>query len=618
MSVRNKPLLIYDGGCNFCRKIVEHWRDETGEFVDYAAYQEVADRFPQIPFERFDISVQLIFPGGEIYEGADAVFRTLALAPGWGWLLWLYRHIPGFAPVSEAVYRWVSEHRNRISVVTRWWGRGRVVPPRYYLTRNLFLIMLAAIYGVAFASMWVQVTGLIGEHGIVPAQGFLQFIEQHLGWERFWVYPTVFWISASDLALKFVCAAGVGLAVLGVLGWAPPLVFFLLWVLYLSLFTVSGEFLHFQWDTMLLEAGFLAIFFAPMRWSLHSPDPPRPSTAILYLYRWLLFRLMFLSGTGKLASGDPTWRSLTALDFHFETQPLPTWLAWYFHQLPGWVHQLAVVAVLFVQIVVPLFIFGPRRYRIGVFWIFFIFQALIILTGNYTYFNLLTITVGLLLIDDSYWGRVLPRRLRELWSPRPVPGWEPVFKHYAVGCVTVLVLFISVFQVVIRAVEPSPLLRPFEKVVEWVDPFRLVNYYGLFTVMTTSRPEIIIEGSRDGKTWEEYDFKWKPGNVSRRPEFVAPHQPRLDWQMWFAALGSYQQNPWLAYFMMRLLQGSPDVERLLEHNPFPDEPPRYIRALMYDYHFSDPSVRDREGHWWTRQYLAPYSPVLQLQEQPSP
>jgi hypothetical protein len=385
----------------------------------------------------------------------------------------------------------------------------------------------------------------------------------------------------------------------------------LLWLFYLSLVTISSPFLSFQWDNLLLEAGFLAILLAP--WQLRpkrdTEGPPRLALWALWL---LLFKLIFSSGLVKILSGDPTWRTLTALDFHYETQPLPTPLAWYAHQLPQWFQATSVVVMFVIELIIPFLIFIPRLRR----WAFFPLvglQLLILLTGNYAFFNWLTITLCVLLLDDDFLDRAWPKRaINQTVKVTNVPSGESsftknLFQHYIIPLGAALVMLLSVAQM---AGIVLPLPAAARSVLGWVSPFRTINNYGLFAVMTISRPEIIIEGSNDGQSWMPYESKWKPGDPHRPPPLVAPHQPRLDWQMWFAALGNYQNNPWLINLMIRLLEGSPEVEALLAHNPFPNTPPHFIRATVYNYHFTD--FEDTSGNWWRRELQGPYTPVLSL------
>src|SRR5712692_8249886 len=421
---RSLPLLIYDGDCSFCRLWIERWRVLTGDRVDYAVYQQVSGRFPEIPLERFKKSVQLVLPGGQVLAAAEAVFRTLAFAPRHGAMLWMYENIPGVAALSEAVYRSVAARRSFFYRITRLlWGPS-LAPASHLLTRWVFLRLLGLIYLIAFASLAVQITGLVGSQGIVPAARFLDAVRAHFGPERYWEFPTLAWLGASDAFLRGLTLGGAALSLLLIAGVATAPVLVALWVLYVSLNVVGQDFLMFQWDGLLLEAGFLAIFLAPFQFLPRLRREREPSRAVLWLLRFLAFRLVVSSGLAKLVSRDPTWRNLTALNYHYETQPLPTPLGWYARQLPVEFQKFCVAVMFFVEIVVPFLVFAPRRLRFfGVGAMIFL-QVLIALTGNYTFFNLLTIALCLLLFDDAALGRMVPRRLRH-WLPAGAATFTP-------------------------------------------------------------------------------------------------------------------------------------------------------------------------------------------------
>ncbi len=599
-----KPLLLFDGDCGFCRRWVERWKSLTGDRVDYAPSQEAGSRFPEISAEEFRRSVQLVLPDGRVFEGAEAVFVSLSFAPRRKWLLAVYRNVPGFAPVSEAAYRLIARHRTAASAATSaLWGKS-VERPSYLLANALFLRLLGISYFVAFVSLWVQVDGLIGSRGIMPAGSFLEAARSQLGGERWMVLPTLSWFDASDGFLHFLCGAGTLASLLVIAGFAPAPALILCWISYLSLSNVGQPFLDFQWDLLLLETGFLGIWLAPVR-RLRLGLALEPSPAVRALLLWLLFRLMFSSGFVKLGSGDPTWRNLTALTYHYWTQPLPPWTAWYVSHTPIWFHKLSCVVMFAVELGAPLFIVAPRRLRLIACGATVGLQAIIAATGNYAFFNLLTVALCILLLDDS----VFPSRLRERAAADPLAagGRWPRVVLAPVAAVVLLASLVE-FAGTLRFRFPWPGFAI--SAVRTAIAFRSVGNYGLFMVMTTSRPEIIVEGSEDGASWLPYEFRWKPGDVMRRPRFVAPHQPRLDWQMWFAALGDYRESPWFIAFLGRLLQGSPDVERLLLWNPFPNHPPRYIRAVLYDYRFTDAAERRSTAAWWQRTERGLYCPIL--------
>jgi lipase maturation factor 1 len=615
------PLLLFDGDCGFCRFWVARWQAMTRGRVDFAPAQQEASRFPQVTEEAWKRSVQLVTPEGAVYGGAEAVFRMLACAPEHRWMLAVYRHLPGARPVSEAAYRLVADNRGFFSKLTRLAGGRDAAPSSYVLSRWVYLRLLGLVYVIAFLSLRVQVVGLIGAHGILPAGNFLQAVQSYYGSASYRLVPTLAWISSSDAALKLLCSVGALFGLLVMLGVVTGPALALAWLCYLSLVTVGQDFLTFQWDILLLEAGFLAIFLAPWR-LLESPwrsGASFVSTTPIWLGRWLLFRVMFLSGAVKLLSGDSTWRNLTALEYHYWTQPLPTPVAWYAAQLPAWFQRISVVGVFTLELGVPFLIFTPRRFRRVGAGLVAGFQLLIALTGNYCFFNLLTISLCVLLLDDSFFSRWLPTRLVDRRAGGTSAGKRAVFlAPFGKGMRAAL-------AVVILMISGSEMLATFEQgavvpgfvrqLAEWQAPFYLANSYGLFAVMTTSRIEIVVEGSNDGQTWQAYEFKYKPGDLARRPPWVAPYQPRLDWQMWFAALGTYQQNPWFASFMIRLLQRAPEVTALLERNPFPNAPPLYVRAVGYDYHFTDFTARQATGDWWRRERKGLYFPEALLRGQ---
>jgi hypothetical protein len=441
--------------------------------------------------------------------------------------------------------------------------------------RWLFVRALALVYLCAFLSLAVQVEGLIGSGGILPAQELLRYVWERTGIERYWLLPTLFWLDASDGALLLACGGGAALSLALLAGLAPVPVLALLWALSLSLAGVGQVFLGYQWDALLLETGLLAIFFAPggVRPGV-AGEPPR---LVLWLLRWLLFRLMFGSGLVKLASGDPTWRSLAALDYHYWTQPLPTWLGWYAHQLPSWFQQASVAAMFGVELVAPWLVFAGRRARLVAFFPLAGLQLLIAATGNYAFFNLLTLALCLTLLDDQS----LPGRWRARLAGPPLVPTGRRFRPPDLALAAV-VLPLSLMQLLAATRLPVRWPETLVALYRAAAPFESVNGYGLFAVMTTSRREIVVEGSRDGASWTAYEFRYKPGDARRAPGFVAPHQPRLDWQMWFAALAPCDASPWLTRFLQRLQQGSPAVVGLLAGDPFPGEPPHFGRAALYD------------------------------------
>jgi len=610
---RDRPLLIFDGECHFCRRWIARWRQSTGERVEYAPFQEVGSLHPEISPERFERSLQFVETDGAVYQGAEGAFRALAHAPFGGWPLWIYTHAPFAKSFSEGIYRFVAGHRVAFSRLTRClWGES-VEKASHVLTRWIYLRLLGLVFLIAFLSLGIQTKGLIGEHGIQPASRLLEAMSSSLpASERFNRFPTLCWLSPGDDSVQLLWVGGAALSVLLILDVAPGPILLLLWAFYLSLSTVSGVFLNFQWDILLLETGFLSILFAPWKLlpGLHRDTEPSP--VMRWLLRFLLFRLMFASGVVKLASGDPTWWNLSALTRHYETQPLPTWIGWYAHQLPATIQQASAAVMFFIELAVPFLIFLPRRPRLVAFTLFVAFQILIALTGNYCFFNLLTLVLAVLLLDDTQVARFFPPAMRaQSDSPRR-KGFGRWLHAPAVAALLGVLLPLEIMALSRCARREIAWPESMRRIEMRVLPFRIVGSYGLFSVMTTTRNEIVVEGSNDGETWREYAFRWKPGDLDRRPGFVEPHQPRLDWQMWFAALGDIRSNLWFQNFLIRLLQGSKDVLDLLEKNPFPESPPRYVRAVLYEYHFTDRAQHRTDGTWWRREWKRLYCPPVAL------
>lgn len=371
---------------------------------------------------------------------------------------------------------------------------------------------------------------------------------------------------------------------------------FITWVLYLSFVSTGSYFLAFQWDCLLLETGFLGIFFAIMT--------PPPFTLVLALWL-LLFRLMFASGAVKILSRCPEWRARTAMKFHYETQPLPNSIAYYIHKCPLWFHSFSVYLVFFFELVVPFMYFGTAEIRLAAFILTVFFQFLIILTGNFAFFNVLAIVLCIPLLND--------KTLSALFKPVAQTGAMSSPNLYmALSIVGAIFIFLGVLQLINRFVPTrfvSLLLRPFSY-------FYITNSYGLFARMTNYRDEIIIEGSMDGENWQEYEFYWKPDNLSKMPSQAAPYHPRLDWQMWFAALGHYRANPWFTALVTRLLEGSKEIRPFFKTNPFPDVPPKFVRALVYSYHFTTLKEKKKTGNWWKRTYKGIYIPQCSLKIKP--
>ncbi|MGR9053349.1 MAG: lipase maturation factor family protein [Gammaproteobacteria bacterium] len=462
----------------------------------------------------------------------------------------------------------------------------------------LFFRGLGLIYFAAFASMSVQVEGLIGSDGILPLRETLTEVGRIFPYRPYLHFPTVFWLNASNQVLTGVCFAGMAASVFLFLNLLKRTALIVCFALYLSIINAAQEFTNFQWDALLAETGFTALFLTG------------GSPLAVFLFRFLIARFMFMGGVVKLAGGDPNWLNLTALDFHYLTQPLPSPVAYYAYYLPQWFNKLCVAGVFVIELIIPFFVFLPGRFRRFAGWCFIALQSAIILTGNYNFFNLLTILLCLSLFDDSALKNKMPTSLvstiaRE--SPRPGTG-----AHMLAGTWMLLVLLTCAAHFWLYNIkQPLPvLLKP---LVQTTSSLNLVNMYGPFAVMTTERKEIIVQGSDDGKHWLTYHFRYKPGKLDKPLTWNIPHQPRLDWQMWFAALSPEAHNPWFAAFMTRLLEGSPHVLSLLADNPFPEHAPKYVKALSYRYSFTTPEQRADTGRIWHREYLGIYRPAYDLE-----
>jgi len=502
--------------------------------------------------------------------------------------------------------------------------------------RSVFLRGLGLVYLAAFGSMAAQVDGLIGSRGISPAAEYLAEAGRilELRPSTYWLLPTLCWLDASDGTLHALCWGGVALSMALVAGFLPGVCAALLWLFYLSIVVVGQNFLSFQWDSLLLEAGLLAVLLTPWGARLGRAGD-EPSGFTIWLVRWLVFRLMFLSGVAKLASHDPTWSDWRALEYHYQTQPLPAWTSWYIHQMPPWFHELSVGFMFYAELVAPFFMVGPRAIRVAGFVSMMFLQVLIAATGNYGFFNLLAVVLCLSLLDDrdaqwlqrvsrytgQRWGSVWrwaferrrsiagraaeesePKQPGRLWSwpRRTVAGVLGGVIIAVTGGQTVEVLWPG-------SVVPAGLIT----LIRSVGPLRSFNSYGLFAVMSTKRPEVVVEASDDGVIWIPYGFRWKPSELDRAPRFTTPHLPRLDWQMWFAALGGdCRTQPWFLRFQRRLLEGEPEVLGLLRENPFPAQPPRYVRARLYLYKFTTWGSTD----WWACEDQGLFCPPLTLDD----
>ncbi len=457
---------------------------------------------------------------------------------------------------------------------------------------------LSVAYFIAFLSLIPQVLGLFGRQGILSIDHLLNILDKELKAERFYHLPSVFWFFSADFALKAVCFAGLMASSLAFMGFSQSFMLAICFVCYLSFVSCGQIFLNYQWDTLLLELGFLGLFFAPFKWEWLPFGAYILHPVVYGLVLLLVFKLIFLSGVSKLTTKDLTWRNLTALTYHYWTQPLPTPLAYFVHKLPPAIHKLSAIIMFVIELIVPFLIFVPGPTQTLAVILLVGLQILIMLTGNYGFFNLLTAALCLSVLPDSTWGAQI-NWLQPASLPMPI----------AIALLFLLVPS-SLFWLFKGLFEKSTKLDFLLPFMRFFYPFRISNPYGLFAVMTKNRPELILEGSHDGITWLEYKFKYKPTSIKKYPSLVAPHLPRLDWQLWFAGLENFNDNLWLQNLMTRLFEQSQDVTMLFEENPFKKAPPEYLRFLRYEYKFASVTSLKDKGEWWSRELIGPYSPTF--------
>jgi Lipase maturation factor len=466
--------------------------------------------------------------------------------------------------------------------------------PDYWLARFLFERALAAIYAIAFLAAVDQFPALAGERGLLPAPQFLAAVP-------FRATPSIFHWRYSDRLLRGACWFGIALALALLVGvpqagpvWAPMLAWFVLWALYLSIVNIGQAFYGFGWETLLLEAGFTAIFLGP--------DWAAPPLTVILAIRWLLFRLELGAGLIKIRH-DPCWRDLTCLYYHHETQPLPNPLSWYFHRLPKPIHRLEVLGNHVGQLVAPFGLFAPQPVAGAAGLLMVVLQVWLLLSGNFAWLNVLTIVLAFAAFDDQQLGLVLPVRHGDLAAP-------PLWFDGAVLLYTAAVVVLSYWPV-------RNMLSSGQVMNASFNPLHLVNTYGLFGRITRQRDEVVIEGTdaaepTSATVWKEYEFKAKPGDPTRRPPQVAPYHLRLDWLMWFAALAPPLMHPWIVRLAGKLLVNDAPTLRLLRSNPFPDKPPTFVRASLYQYRFTTWRERKETGAWWARARVGEYLPPLCL------
>jgi hypothetical protein len=507
----------------------------------------------------------------------------------------------------------------KLSHAIQWLFDSRKGLSNHLIPRWIFLRALGLIYFSAFYSLLFQIDGLIGPQGILPAKDYLAAAAQSLpGFNRFWFAPSLFWLSDSSHMLMVVTWLGLLTAACAFLNLWPRLSFFVCFVCFLSFVSSSSDFSSYQSDGMLLEAGFLSLFLAPpgLRpgWAARYP----PTRAAYFLLLWEWFRIYFESGLVKILSGDPQWRNLTALDEYYQNGPLPSWIGWYLGHLPHWFHVATAGGTLLLEFGIVLMLFFPRRIRIICFWIVTPWQIGVILTANYAFLNYLVLALGFLLLDDKLLRRFVPGRFNLPIATQPAgedkaspaPSILLHLRSLRVAIAAVLLSWVgyaTASELVGMLLRPNPLpTAP----IQALEPFRIANEYGLFAVMTRGRYEIEFQGSNDNRNWTPYPFRYKPQALNERPGLYAPYQPRFDWNLWFAARGDGRQNQIVPITEEKLLANDASVLHLFRGNPFPNSPPRYVRAVLWQYWFTSMEEKRRTGNWWRRTLLGQYAPTL--------
>lgn len=491
-------------------------------------------------------------------------------------------------------------------------------------TRCFFLRALGVIYFSAFYSLLFQIRGVIGPNGILPAVDYLQAAKAALHASRFFYVPSLFWFGSSDKALMIVTWVGLIASVLVTFNVWPRANLLICFVCFLSFVSVARDFASYQSDYMLPEAGFIALFFAPAGFVPGLGRAHPASRASLYLLRWEWFRIYFESGVAKMASHDYSWRHFTAMDDYYQNAPLPTWIGWYVGHFPHWFHASAVFYTLAVELVLVFFLFLPRPFRIAIFWIVAPFEISIILTGNYAFLNYTVFLLGFLLLDDRFVEWIVPHRILQfIEGKRPEEGliavasekiqseWRRIFAvvRMVIAAVCFVLVFYSTTVWLVWRLDPdAPLWGRPARVAEI---FHVASVYGLFASMTHERREIEFQGSMDGNSWTAYPFRYKPQDPSKPPGIYAPYQPRFEWNLWFASLGEWRQYQFVVSTEECLLQNQPDVLELFARNPFPNGPPKQVRAVIYQYWFTDLKTKRETGMWWRRRFLGDYAPALE-------
>ena len=487
----------------------------------------------------------------------------------------------------------------------------------HFLARWLFLRALGLIYFSAFFALLFQIRGLIGTQGILPATDYLQSVRA-LGLLRFWYVPSLLWFSGGDRMLMTICWSGLIASIVLIANVWPRMMLLVCFLCFVSFVSVAQDFSGYQSDGMLLEAGFLSLFLGPSGFlpGLGRKQPPIRAAMFLLLWEW--FRIYFQSGVVKLESGDPTWRNLTAMYEYYQNGPLPTWIGWYVERLPHWFHIATAAATLIMELALVWMAFLPRPWKTVCFFVVTAWQAVVIATANYAFLNYLVLVLAVLLLDDAFLQRFIPILWQKKLAGNALDGKrETIIPAGATMASSLRGGIFAALLVWIFYATCLPLVEMFwhtallpTKPVAALEPFRIANQYGLFAVMTPHRYEIEFQGSDDGQHWIAYPYRYKPQALNERPGIYAPYQPRLDWNLWFASLGSWQQNLIVPRTEESLLRNDPDVLGLFAGNPFPSAPPHLIRVVLWQYWFSTPEQKHSEGVWWRRQLLGTYAPTL--------
>lgn len=461
----------------------------------------------------------------------------------------------------------------------------------YTITAQIFIQLLGFIYFVAHGAFIFQMKGLFSSTGVLPIASYLQLIKRRLGSKRFYYVPTLFWINSKDLTLLAAPIAGVVLSILLMLKICPPVILLLLLFLQLSIVSAGQVFLGFGWELFLLEITCNAFFLSLT---------PVPNPFIWMSLNVLLFRFHLQGGAVKLQSRDPNWRNLTAIAYHYQSQPIPNATAWYVHKLPLWFHKLSTAIMFIIELGIPFLIFGNEQMRLFAFFCFVGLQLMIWGTGNFSYLNYMTVALSFILVSDTYLRPIVG-------DVKPLSCTSELFQ-IPVAITGIILIILQLMNLWYYLIKPK---RFIAKVLDWIQPFHIINRYGIFAIMTTERYEVVIEGSEDGETWKEYTFYYKPSELNRRPRRISPFQPRIDWQAWFLPFTGYEEEVWFQNFLYHLLVGNKDVLSLIRHNPFPETPPKYVRALLYLYEFTDFKTKKETGNWWQRRFICSYSPTLE-------